>query len=397
MQLIAVTTFGLEAVVSRELKQLGFEKQTTEDGKVTFEAEADAIARTNLWLRSADRVLIQVGQFEALDFGELFDRTNALPWEDWLPENAYFPVRGKSVRSQLHSTPDCQAIVKKAIVERLKQRYKKVWFEENGPNYTIEISMLKDRATLTIDTTGPGLHKRGYRKHAGEAPLKETLAAAMIQLSYWNSGRMLLDPFCGSGTIPIEAAMIGRRIAPGLHRTFIAEEWPLLTPNVWQQARTQARDSILPKIDAPIVGSDIDESIIKLAQHHAHLAGVPNDIRFEHRDFAKMSSSDLLPFGCLIANPPYGERLGEIEEAEALYDRLGLFCNRLNAWSMYVLTSHKEFERLFGKRCERRRKLFNGGIECTYYQFPGPKPPRSAEATSTASSEQKPSQSELAN
>ncbi len=377
MQLIAATTFGLEAVVSRELKQLGYEKQTTEDGKVTFEADAAAIARANLWLRSAERVLVQVGQFEARDFGELFDRTKELPWEDWLPENAYFPVRGRSVRSQLHSTPDCQAIVKKAIVERLKQRYQKVWFQENGPTFTIEVSLLKDRATLTIDTTGPGLHKRGYRKLVGEAPLKETLAAALIQLSYWNSGRMLLDPFCGSGTIPIEAALLGRKIAPGLNRTFASEEWPIVPREVWEQARDEARSVALPKLDAPIVGSDSDPHAIKLAKHHALEAGVAADLRFEHRDFAQISGPDLLPYGCLIANPPYGERLGELDEAEALYARLGAFCNRLNAWSVYVLTSHKEFERLFGQTSDRRRKLFNGRIECTYYQFQGPRPPHS--------------------
>lgn len=376
MHLIAATTFGLEAVVSRELKQLGYEKQTTEDGKVTFEADVPAIARTNLWLRSAERVLVQVGQFGATDFGELFDRTNALPWEEWLPENAYFPVRGRSVRSQLHSTPDCQAIVKKAIVERLKQRYQKVWFQENGPTFTIEVSLLKDRATLTIDTTGPGLHKRGYRKLSGEAPLKETLAAALVQLSYWNSSRMLLDPFCGSGTIPIEAALIGRKLAPGLHRTFASEEWPVAPSEVWKQARDEAHSVALPKLDAPIVGSDIDADVLKLATHHAMLAGVAEDIRFEHRDFAKIAGPDLLPYGCLIANPPYGERLGELAEVEALYARLGAFCNRLNAWSVYVLTSHKEFERLFGQACDRRRKLFNGRIECTYYQFQGPRPPR---------------------
>ncbi len=376
MQLIASTTFGLEAVVSRELKQLGYDKQSTEDGKVGFEADASAIVRANLWLRSAERVLIQVGQFDALDFGELFDRTNALPWEDWLPENAYFPVRGRSVRSQLHSVPDCQAIVKKAIVERLKQRYKKVWFQENGPNFTIEVALLKDRATLTIDTTGPGLHKRGYRQMVGEAPLKETLAAAMIQLSFWNSSRMLLDPFCGGGTIPIEAALIGRNIAPGIQRKFVSEEWPLNSPEVWQQARIEARDAMRPQLDAPIVGSDLDANEVKLAKHHAQLAGVSADVRFENRDFAQVAAADLLPYGCLISNPPYGERLGELADAEALYQRLGIFCNRLDAWSVYVLTSHKEFERLFGRNSDRRRKLFNGRIECTYYQFPGPRPPR---------------------
>lgn len=384
MQLIAATTFGLEAVVSRELKQLGYEKQSTEDGKVTFDADVAAIAKTNLWLRSAERVLVQVGQFEALDFGELFDQTNALPWEDWLPENAYFPVEGKSVRSKLHSTPDCQAIVKKAIVERMKQKYHKVWFQENGPTFTIDVSLLKDRATLTIDTTGPGLHKRGYRRQAGEAPLKETLAAALIQLSYWNSSRMLIDPFCGSGTIPIEAAMLGRRMAPGLHRTFVAEEWPNVPVEIWEHAREEARGLALPKLDAPIVGSDIDGDVLKLAQHHAILAEVAADIRFEHRDFAKIAGPDLLPYGCLIANPPYGERLGEQDEAEALYKRLGAFCNRLNGWSAYVLTSHRDFEMFFGGRCDRRRKLYNGRIECTYYQYPGPKPPRNSEDVDSA-------------
>jgi putative N6-adenine-specific DNA methylase len=376
LELIAVTSFGLEAVVGRELKQLGYERQTIEDGKVTFVADAVAIPRANLWLRSAERVLVKVGEFEAFDFGELFDRTQALPWDEWLPVRAYFPVRGRSVKSQLHSVPDCQAIVKKAVVERLKQRYHRVWFEENGPQYSIEVSLLKDRVTLTLDTSGPGLHKRGYRTLVGEAPLRETLAAALVQLSHWNAARLLLDPFCGSGTIPIEAALLGRRIAPGLHRSFAAEEWPIISRNVWQQARVEARDVIRPQLDAPIVGSDLDAHAVKLAKHHAVAAGVAADIRFEHRDFAQVAGSDLLPYGCLIANPPYGERLGELADAEALYQRLGMFCNRLEAWSVYVLTSHKEFERLFGLRSARRRKLFNGRIECTYYQFPAPKPPR---------------------
>jgi putative N6-adenine-specific DNA methylase len=377
MQLIASTTFGLEAVVARELKQLGYERQTVEDGKVRFHADAAAIPRTNLWLRSAERVQVLVGEFPATNFGELFDRTRALPWEDWLPVDAYFPVSGRSVRSQLHSTPDCQAIVKKAIVERLKSKYRKVWFEENGPTLAIDVVLLKDRATLTIDTTGPGLHKRGYRQRVGNAPLKETLAAALIQLSYWNSRRMLLDPFCGSGTIPIEATLLGRNMAPGLHRSFAAEEWPTLAAELWQQARAEARDLIRPRLDAPVLGSDHDAQAIKLAQHHAAAAGVEADIRLEHRDFAKIAPSDLLPFGCLIANPPYGERLGELAEVETLYQRLGNFCNRLPNWSIYVLTSHKTFERLFGATCQRRRKLYNGRIECTYYQFPGPKPPLS--------------------
>ncbi len=380
MQLIAVTSFGLEAVVARELKQLGYEKQTVEDGRVTFESDAAGIARANLWLRSAERVLIQVGQFEATDFGELFDRTQALAWDEWLPVDAYFPVRGKSVRSQLHSTPDCQAIAKKAIVEKLKQRYQKVWFAESGPEYVIEVSLLKDRATLTIDTSGPGLHKRGYRQLVTEAPLKETLAAAMIQLSYWNSGRMFLDPFCGGGTLPIEAALIGRKIAPGLRRSFAAESWSTLPQEIWAQAREEAQAKIVPKLEATILGSDLDPQAIKLAKRHAELAGVAADVQFEMRDFARLAASDVQPYGCLLANPPYGERLGELSEVESLYRRLGTFCERLDTWSIYVLTAHRDFELLFGRAAERRRKLFNGRIECAYYQYPGPRPPvRSSE------------------
>ncbi len=382
MQLIAVTSFGLEAVVSRELKQLGYEQQTTEDGKVMFEADASAVARANIGLRSAERLLIQVGQFEATDFGQLFDLTKALPWEDWLPENAYFPVRGRSVRSRLHSTPDCQAIVKKAIVERLKQRYQKVWFAESGPAYTIEVSLLKDRATLTLDTTGPGLHKRGYRKLVGEAPLRETLAAALIQLSYWSSGRMLLDPCCGSGTIPIEAALIGRRIAPGLNRTFASEEWPTLPADIWTAARDEARAAVLLQLDGPIIGSDLDDNAVRLSKRHAQLAGVANDIRFERRPLVNWNPHDLPEYGCLITNPPYGERLGEEHEVEHLYRQMGLLFAQLETWSIYTLTSYQQFEFLVDGQADRRRKLFNGQIECTYYQYPGPKPPR-PEATVT--------------
>src|SRR5690606_29139949 len=242
-QLIATAAFGLEAVVARELKALGYTEQTIEDGRVRFAGDAAAIARCNLWLRTADRVLLEVGRFAATDFGELFDRTQALPWEQWLGIDAQFPVRGRSVKSKLHSVPDCQRIVKKAIASRLQQTYRRDWFDETGPLYSVEVALLKDEATLTIDTSGPGLHKRGYRTLVGSAPLKETLAAALVQLSYWNSTRQLVDPCCGSGTIPIEAALIGRNLAPGRNRTFPAEAWPWLDATAWTQARAEADDT----------------------------------------------------------------------------------------------------------------------------------------------------------
>jgi len=373
MDLIATSTFGLEAVVGRELKALGYAEQRTEDGRIGFRGDATAIARTNLRLRSADRVLVRLGEFEARDFGVLFDRTKALPWSDWLTPDATFPVRGKSVRSQLHSVPDCQAIVKKAIVEHLKQFTRTTWFPENGPEFAVEVALLKDRATLTIDTTGPGLHKRGYRKLVGAAPIKETLAAGLLQLSHWNRDRPLLDPFCGSGTIAIEAALLGRNIAPGLDRTFPAERWPLVPQRVWDEARAEARDLALPPLSEPLLGSDIDSSAIELARRHAAQAGVEADVRFEKGDVRQLRTHR--KYGCLVTNPPYGERLGDADEIGPLYDEMARAFRRLDTWSLYVLTAYSEFERHMGRKADRRRKLYNGRIECAYYQFPGPRPP----------------------
>ena len=258
IKLIATATFGLEAVVKREVINLGYTDLVTEDGKVTFSADLDAIPKANLWLRSADRVLLKMGEFKALSFEELFEGTKALPWDDWITEDGKFTVTGKSVKSKLFSVPDCQAIVKKAVVERMKQKYKKDWFSETGPEFTIQVSLLKDIATLTIDTSGTGLHKRGYRAQSVEAPLKETLAAALVELSFWNKDRLLLDPFCGSGTIPIEAAMIGRNIAPGLGRSFASEDWPRVGKGLWKQARVEALKSIDQDTRIRIRGSDID-------------------------------------------------------------------------------------------------------------------------------------------
>lgn len=374
IDLIATATFGLEAVVAREVRDLGYQDVSVENARVTFAGDEEAICRTNLWLRSADRVLVKMGEFQALSFEELFQQTRALPWADWLPENAVFPVEGKSIKSRLHSVPDCQAIVKKAIVEKMKQRYRRDWFPESGPRYTIEVALLKDIVTLTIDTSGAGLHKRGYRTLGSQAPLKETLAAAMVQLSYWEPGRTLIDPFCGSGTIPIEAALIGLNIAPGLKRQFDAEKWPIVPAGLWTKAREEARELAVPDRPLHILGSDIDGKVLGLARFHARQAGLEGKVFFQKLPAAELRSSKL--YGCVICNPPYGERMGDTGEAEGLYRDLGNSFKEMDTWSYYVLTAHPGFERFFGKKADKKRKLYNGRIECHYYQYYGPRPPR---------------------
>jgi putative N6-adenine-specific DNA methylase len=373
LQLIATAAFGLEAVVARELKQLGYSEQQVENGRVGYSGDEQAICRSNLWLRSADRVLLQLGAFDAGDFGALFDQTHALPWADWLPVDAQFPVRGKSVRSKLHSVPDCQSIVKKAIVEKLKKSYAKTRFAETGPEFPIEVSIVSDRATLTLDTTGPGLHKRGYRASIGPSPLKETLAAGLVQLSDWRYDRPFLDPFCGTGTLPIEAALIGRNIAPGLSREFVSERWPALSQKLWTEARDEARDAAVQRTDFTLVGTDVDARALSQARNHARLAGVADDIHFQQQPFAEVTTSR--KYGCLVCNPPYGERTGSAE-ADAVHAQMPQVFARLETWSFYVLTTHGELEALLGRKADRRRKLYNGRIACTYYQFFGPRPPR---------------------
>jgi len=374
IELIATATFGLEAVVARELKELGYENLKTENGKVTFVANELAICRTNLWLRSADRVLVKMGEFKALTFEELFQQTKALPWPEWLPLDAHFPVKGKSIKSQLYSVPDCQAIVKKAIVEKMKETYFQEWFEETGPTYTIEVAILKDVVTLTIDTSGPGLHKRGYRKLTAEAPLKETLAAAMISLSRWKPERTLVDPFCGSGTIPIEAALVGQNIAPGIRRTFAAEAWPNIPAKLWNQAREETRDLARPGKPLRILGADIDKDVLSLARYHAKQAGVDRQIHFQRQPVAELNSK--YKYGYIVCNPPYGERIGEKEEVENLYRKMGKVFKKLDTWSFYVLTANENFEQLFGRRADKKRKLYNGRIKVDLYQFFGPRPPK---------------------
>ena len=373
LELIATAAFGLEAVVARELADLGYTQQQVEDGRVTFVGGELAICRSNLWLRTADRVLVKVGQFPARDFGQLFDSVTALPWDQWLPVDAKFPITGKSVRSMLHNVPALQSVTKKAIVESLKKKYTRHWFQESGVEYPIEVSVLRDIVTITIDTTGPGLHKRGYRQIVGTAPLRETTAAALVLLSYWKPERPFWDPFCGSGTIPIEAALIARNRPPGINRNFLCEQWPQLTREIWKQARDEGRDMQRAKPDVQLIASDIDPKAIKLAKEHAQEAGMLGDIQFRVLDVLEMKPQR--EYGVVICNPPYGERVGDSESAEAIYDDMADAFAPLSTWSIYVLTSHPGFERHFRRRADRRRKLYNGRIECTYFQFFGPPPP----------------------
>lgn len=374
IELIATTSFGLEAIVAREVKQLGYEDVLVENGRVTIKTDLAAIPRLNLWLRSADRLLVKMGEFEARTFEELFEYTRALPWTDWIPKDANFPVEGKSVKSQLFSVSDCQAIVKKAIVEKMKERYHLQWFPEKGLRYTIEVALLKDVVTLTIDTSGAGLHKRGYRTLSAPAPLKETLAAALIDLSYWNKDRVLIDPFCGSGTIPIEAALIGLNIAPGLNREFAAQKWPVVAKRFWQLAENEAHDQIKREERLQIRGTDISKEVLSLARYHAGQAGVAEQIHFQQIPVSALSSRD--KYGCIICNPPYGERLEDKATVEQLYKEMGQVFKPLDTWSIYVLTAYHRFEGLYGRKADRKRKLYNGRIQCNYYQFYGPRPPQ---------------------
>ena len=374
LELIATSTFGLEAIVAGEVKALGYEQVTVENGKVTFAADESAICRANLWLRTADRVRLKVGEFKAVTFDQLFEQTKALPWPDLLPENAQFPVDGKSVQSTLFSISDSQAIVKKAVVESMKTRYRTGWFKENGPLYRIEVSLLKDRATLTIDTTGPGLHKRGYRAAGSEAPLRETLAAALVMIARWNPEVTLIDTCCGSGTIPIEAALLGQNIAPGMERTFASETWPNIPREAWRRARRETHDRADYSRRLDITGTDIDPGVLNTARKNAARAGVDHLIHFQSRPLSELSSKK--KYGKIICNPPYGERLSEIKEVEKLYREMGRVFKDLDTWSFYILTAHENFESLFGKKASRRRKLYHGNIKVHYYQYYGPRPPR---------------------
>ena len=374
LTLIATATFGLEAVVARELEALGYESRALRPGWLSFEGDESAVARTNLWLRASDRVLLRLASFHAADFDALFDGTRDVAWERFLPRNARVPVRGRSVRSALASVPACQSIVKKAIVERLKAAYKLERLPEDGPAFPVEVALLKDEAILVLDTTGAGLHKRGYRLESGEAPLKETLAAGLVLLSHWNRDRPFLDPFCGAGTLAIEAALIGRNRAPGGDRAFAAESWPTIAPGIWKRAREEARDLATPPLAEPLEASDRDDKVLALARRSASKASVGADIHFARRSFSEVSSSR--EYGCLITNPPYAGRSGEEEEVRQVYRAMPGVFRRLPTWSFFILTARRDFERVAGQNADRRRKLYNGDVECTYFQFLGPRPGR---------------------
>ena len=375
LELIATATFGLEAVVKREIEALGYKIVKSEDAKITYMGDERAIARSNLWLRSADRVLLKMGEFKALEFEDLFQQTKAIAWEEIIPADGKFTVTGTSVKSKLHSVPACQSIVKKAIVERLGSFYCIDRFEETGAEYTVKVTILKDRVTLTIDTSGAGLHKRGYRVSDVAAPIKETLAAAMVQLSFWKAGRLLVDPCCGSGTIPIEAAMIGRNIAPGLNRKFASQEWDIIPPEIWKEERKAAFEAIDYDADIRIEASDISGRAVEAALENAAEAGVDDCIEFKKMDMAKLTAEE--EGGIVITNPPYGERIGEKKQIEAIYRAYSEFYKKNPTWSLFMVTTDKEVEnKIFGRPADRRRKLYNGRLEVCYYQFHGQKPGR---------------------
>jgi len=370
----ATAAFGLEAPVKREIIRMGFDDIKVSDGRVDFSGDIAAIPKCNLNLRTSDRLLLIMGEFNAYSFDELFEAAKALPWEDWITEDGKFTVTGKSIKSQLYSVPDVQSIVKKAVVEKLKQKYRVEWFEETGPEYKIQAAILNDLVTLTIDTTGASLHKRGYREHAVLAPLRETAASALVELSYWRKDRPFLDPLCGSGTIAIEAALVARNIAPGLYRGFASEKWPQIPAKAYAEAREECKDNADFKFMPEIYASDIDAKAVASASANALKAGVADCINFDVCPLAKAP----LPgnYGVVICNPPYGERIGEKKEIERLYREMGKSFSADKTWSVYVLSADEDFESFYGRRADAKRKLYNGTIKTDYYQFHGPRPPK---------------------
>jgi putative N6-adenine-specific DNA methylase len=371
--LIATTSSGLEAIVKREVQALGFQVLAVSPGKVEIEADPEDIPKLNLWLRCAGRVQVKMGEFEAVTFDDLFEGTRDLPWENWITQDGKFIVNGKSVKSTLGSVRACQSIVKKAVVERLKRNYKTDWFEETGPEFTIQVALRKDITVLTIDTSGSGLNKRGYRAHSAQASLRETLAAALVKLSFWKEDRLLIDPMCGAGTILIEAAMIARNMAPGLRRSFASEAWPIIDPQIWLTERQQAADAILPGGELKIYGYDLAPENVIASQVNAKNAGVAGDIDFQEKDVRDLWIDQ--QYGILITNPPYGEKMGDFKEINKIYVSLNKTFRKKKGWSVYVLTGDKKFPDYFKRaRPDRVRKLYNGVIEVNYYQYFGERP-----------------------
>lgn len=368
--------FGLEAVLKREIYDLGYEITKVEDGRVTFEGDEEAICRANIFLRTAERVMIQVGRFKATTFEELFQGIKNLPWEEYIPEDGKFWVKkASSINSKLFSPSDIQSIAKKAMVERMKQKYHKEWFKEDGAAYPVRIFLLKDEVTVALDTSGDSLHKRGYRTMTSKAPLTETLAASLILLTPWRKDRILVDPFCGSGTFPIEAAMIAANIAPGMNRDFTAEEWTnLIDRKLWYECVKEAEDMIDTTVKVDIQGYDIDGDVIKAARENAKRAGVEHMIHFQQRAVADLSHPK--KYGFIITNPPYGERLEDKADLPELYTQIGQAYQRLDSWSMFLITSYTDTEKYIGRKADKNRKIYNGMLKTYFYQFLGPKPPK---------------------
>ena len=376
IELIAPCHFGLESVLKREILDLGYEISKVEDGRVTFLGDAEAICRANIFLRTAERILLKVGEFRAVTFEELFEKTKALAWEAYVPANGKFWVtKAASVKSKLFSPSDIQSIMKKAMVERLKKVYHQEWFPEDGASYPVRVFLMKDVVTIGIDTSGVSLHKRGYRQLSSKAPITETLAAALIMLTPWRRDRILVDPFCGSGTFPIEAAMMAANIAPGMNRSFTAEQWTNLIPRkLWYESVEEASDLMEDQIEVDNQGYDIDGDVVKAARQNAADAGVDHLIHFQQRPVSQLRHPK--KYGFIITNPPYGERLEEREALPELYRTFGESFRRLEDWSAYMITSYDEAERYFGRKADKNRKIYNGMIKTYFYQFMGPKPPR---------------------
>ena len=376
IELIAPCHFGLESVLKREILDLGYEISKVEDGRVTFLGDAEAICRANIFLRTAERILLKVGEFRAVTFEELFEKTKARAWEAYVPANGKFWVtKAASVKSKLFSPSDIQSIMKKAMVERLKKVYHQEWFPEDGASYPVRVFLMKDVVTIGIDTSGVSLHKRGYRQLSSKAPITETLAAALIMLTPWRRDRILVDPFCGSGTFPIEAAMMAANIAPGMNRSFTAEQWTNLIPRkLWYESVEEASDLMEDQIEVDIQGYDIDGDVVKAARQNAADAGVDHLIHFQQRPVSQLRHPK--KYGFIITNPPYGERLEEREALPELYRTFGESFRRLEDWSAYMITSYDEAERYFGRKADKNRKIYNGMIKTYFYQFMGPKPPR---------------------
>lgn len=375
-QLVAPCHFGLEAVLKREIYDLGYEITQVEDGRVTFEGDAEAICRSNVFLRTAERVLLLVGRFRATTFDELFEGVKALPWAEYLPKDAKFWVKkASSIKSKLFSPSDIQSIVKKAVVERLKREYEVEWFPEDGAAYPIRVFLLKDEVMVTLDTSGESLHKRGYRTMTSKAPLTETLAAALLMLTPWRADRIFVDPFCGSGTFPIEAAMIAANIAPGMHREFVAEQWTnLIERKLWYDTVEEAEELVDTSVSVDIQGYDIDGEVVKAARENAKRAGVAEMIHFQERPVSELHHPK--KYGFIVTNPPYGERLEEKKDLPELYTQIGEAYRNLDSWSMYLITSYEDAEKYIGRKADKNRKIYNGMIKTYFYQFMGPKPPK---------------------